>query len=317
MQKTDKVTRILMLYQKLLDGAIVKKSTFALENKITERTFERDIDDIRIFLSEIYEVKELIYDKLNDGYRLIGCQKKSFTEFEFFVIAKILFGSRALRKDEMLGTIEALQSELPKYSQDRVKRLIDNEIFYYQSPYHNTAVMKMCWDLGQCILRKVIVELTYEKYDKTFIKMRVFPDAVIFSDYYFYLIVYLTEEEHRYPAFYRIDRIKEFKILEHCDMVRNIDIGEMRKKLQKMYAGNVCKVKFWCSKKAVEPMSDCLPDAKVTGRDDSSVLVEAEVFDVGFVKWVVSQLDAVEVLEPQNIRQMIKEKIAALYKKYQ
>lgn len=34
MQKTDKVTRILMLYQKLLDGAIVKKSTFALEIKL-------------------------------------------------------------------------------------------------------------------------------------------------------------------------------------------------------------------------------------------------------------------------------------------
>lgn len=317
MQSTDKVTRILMLYQQLLQGNIVNKTAFTVENQITERTFERDIDDIRLFLSEFYEIKELIYDKLNAGYKFIGPQEKLFTEFEFLVITKILVGSRALRKDEMLGTVKALQYELPKHSQDRVKHLIDNEIFHYQSPYHNMAIIKMCWDLGQCILRKVEIELTYEKQDKTLIKRKIFPETVIFSDYYFYLIAYLTEEEHRYPAFYRIDRIKEFKILEHCDMVRNIDIGEMRKKLQKMYAGNVCKVKFSCSKKAVEPMSDCFPDAKVTGRDGSSMLVEAEVFDVGFVKWVISQLDAIEVLEPQNIRQMIKEKIAALYKKYQ
>lgn len=49
MQSTDKVTRILMLYQQLLNGNIVKKATFALEHQITERTFERDIDDIRLF----------------------------------------------------------------------------------------------------------------------------------------------------------------------------------------------------------------------------------------------------------------------------
>lgn len=58
-------------------------------------------------------------------------------------------------------------------------------------------------------------------------------------------------------------------------------------------------------------MSDCFPDAKVTGRDDSSVGLKK--FWCRFVKWVISQLDAIEVLEPQNIRQMIKEKYA-LYK---
>jgi len=317
MQKTDKVTRILMLYQQLLSGNIVKKVTFALEHQITDRTFERDINDIRIFLSESYARTELIYDKFVDGYKFTWCQKKVFTEFEFLVISKVLFASKALRKDEMIGTINALQAELPKHSQDRVKHLLDNEIFHYQSPSHNKAIIKMCWDLGQSILRKVKIELIYEKQDKKLIKRNVFPKNVIFSDYCFYLIAYLTEEEHRYPAFYRIDRIKEFKILEHCDMVRSIDIGEIRKKLQKMYAGNVCKVKFSCSKKVVEPMLDCFPDAKIIGRVNSRVLVEAEVFDIGFVKWVVSQFDDVEVLEPQNIRQRIKEKIAALYKKYQ
>lgn len=180
MQSTDKVTRILMLYQQLLNGNIVKKATFALEHQITERTFERDIDDIRLFLSEFYEIKELIYDKSNAGYKFIGSQEKSFTEFEFLVITKILFGSRALRKDEMLGTVKALQNELPKHSQDRVKHLIDNEIFHYRSPYHNMAIIKMCWDLGQCILRKVEIELTYEKEDKTLIKRKIFPENVIF-----------------------------------------------------------------------------------------------------------------------------------------
>ncbi|WP_302298197.1 helix-turn-helix transcriptional regulator [Phascolarctobacterium faecium] len=317
MQSTDKVTRILMLYQELLNGNIVKKATFVLEHQITERTFERDIDDIRLFLTEFYETKELIYDQLNDGYKFIGNQEKVFTEFEFLIIAKILFGSRALRKDEMIETVNTLKDELPKYNQDRVKHLLDNEIFHYHSPSHNKAIIKMCWDLGQCILRKVIIEMTYEKQDKRLIKRLVFPEAVIFSDYYFYLIASLAEEQYKYPAFYRVDRIKEFRIIEHVNIVRNIDIGEMRKKLRKMYSGNLCKVRVKCNETVVEPMLDCFPDAKVINKVANCVFVEAEVFDIGFVKWAVSQLDDIEVLEPQNIRQIIKEKIAAVYKKYQ
>ena len=179
------------------------------------------------------------------------------------------------------------------------------------------AIIKMCWDLGQCILRKVIIEMTYEKQDKRLIKRLVFPEAVIFSDYYFYLIASLAEEQYKYPAFYRVDRIKEFRIIEHVNIVRNIDIGEMRKKLRKMYSGNLCKVRVKCNETVVEPMLDCFPDAKVINKVANCVFVEAEVFDIGFVKWAVSQLDDIEVLEPQNIRQIIKEKIAAVYKKYQ
>ena len=69
MQSTDKVTRILMLYQQLLQGNIVNKTAFTVENQITERTFERDIDDIRLFLSDSYATTELVYDKFIDGYK--------------------------------------------------------------------------------------------------------------------------------------------------------------------------------------------------------------------------------------------------------
>lgn len=317
MQKTDKVTRILLLYQQLLSGNIVKKATFALEHQITERTFERDINDIRIFLSESYARTELIYDKFVDGYKFTGCQKKTFTEFEFLVISKVLFASKALRKDEMIGTINALKAELPKHSQDKVKHLLDNEIFHYQPPSHNKAIIKMCWDIGQSILRKVKIELIYEKQDKKLIKRNVFPKSVIFSDYYFYLIAYLPKEEYKYPLFYRLDRIKEFRIIKHVNNVdRCIDVVELNKKMHKMYAGKECLVKFKCNKIVVEKTIAAFPDAVVVGEYDAGAIMEAKVLDKSFIKWTVSQLDDIEVLEPQNIRQRIKEKITALYKKY-
>lgn len=105
------------------------------------------------FLSEFYEIKELIYDKLNDGYKFIGPQEKSSTEFEFLVITKILFWQRGPYVKMRWEQLKALQYELPKHSQDRVKHLIDNE-FSLSITYHNMAIIKMCWDLGQCILRK-------------------------------------------------------------------------------------------------------------------------------------------------------------------
>ena len=315
MQSTDKVTRILMLYQQLLQGNIVNKTAFTVENQITERTFERDIDDIRLFLSDSYATTELVYDKFIDGYKFTGCQKKTFTEFEFLVISKVLFASKALRKDEMIGTVNALQSELPKHSQERVKHLLDNEIFHYQSPSHDKAIIKMCWDLVQSMLRKVQIELIYEKQDKKLIERTIFPESVIFFDYYFYLIAYLPEE-YRQPVFYRLDRIKEFRIIEHVNVDRCIDVAERRKKLQKMYAGKECLVKFKCNQIIVEKTIAIFPDAVVVGEYDSGVIMEAKVLDKSFIRWTVGRLDAIEVLEPQNIRQMIKEKITALYKKY-
>lgn len=65
---TDKNTRILRLYDDLINGKVVNKTTFSINCKISERTFDRDIQDIRLFLSEKFSPTELLFDKSKNGY---------------------------------------------------------------------------------------------------------------------------------------------------------------------------------------------------------------------------------------------------------
>ena len=48
-----KITRLLFLFSKLINGEKVNKTVFCFEHDCSPRTFDRDIQEIRLFLSEI------------------------------------------------------------------------------------------------------------------------------------------------------------------------------------------------------------------------------------------------------------------------
>ena len=49
----DKITRLLILYSSLINGDEINKTMFCFENDCSPRSFDRDIEDIRLFLSEV------------------------------------------------------------------------------------------------------------------------------------------------------------------------------------------------------------------------------------------------------------------------
>ena len=64
----DKITRILLLYKKLMSGEKVNKSEFCNETHCLHRSFDRDIEDIRNFFCDSFELEELIYDRRENAY---------------------------------------------------------------------------------------------------------------------------------------------------------------------------------------------------------------------------------------------------------
>ena len=67
----DKSNRILSIYSKLMNGAIVDKSEEALNSGVNERTIQRDIYDIRNHLEQEITTQgvknEVIYDRAKKG----------------------------------------------------------------------------------------------------------------------------------------------------------------------------------------------------------------------------------------------------------
>lgn len=89
----DKITRILILYRLLMHGDLINKYSASLEFGISERSFDRDIQDIRLFLSESFSNLELVYDEERRGYCIKNLNlKREIAIGECYILIKLLLG---------------------------------------------------------------------------------------------------------------------------------------------------------------------------------------------------------------------------------
>ena len=64
---------ILDLYARFLEGDVINKAEEAIRFHVDERSIQRDIDDIRIYLADrkiigLGECRNIIYDRMQKGY---------------------------------------------------------------------------------------------------------------------------------------------------------------------------------------------------------------------------------------------------------
>lgn len=137
--KNGKIERVLGIYTKLLNGYIVNKAAEANEYGVNERSIQRDVDDIRNYL-ELEAVNSgcinnVIYDRLNKGYRLEKVQKRSLTDKEIIEICKILLKSQEVDRQEMSKMVEKLiASCVPKNNKKIIAELLNQEEFRRVNP---------------------------------------------------------------------------------------------------------------------------------------------------------------------------------------
>lgn len=179
----DKVGRVLLLFWQLYCGNKISKETFCFEMDIDRRTFDRDIAAVRNFLAESYSGREIIFEPKGKFYYMTGSRKRMMTEVELTAIANILLGSRALRKDEMSGLIESLK-QVTEYIHSDIERELTHWTGKYDGSYHYSAVLKMQWDLLQCINRKLLIRMQYLDHEGKGEQLEVIPLELFFHQYH-------------------------------------------------------------------------------------------------------------------------------------
>lgn len=314
-QDTNKMGRILYIYSKIMDGAVVKKSELAERFGVNERSIQRDIDDIRTYMQnnmiqDGYQ-HSIIYDRMKKGYRLEKISLLKLTNSELLAISKILLDSRAFPKDEMERIMEKiLLSSVPAESQKMIHELISNELFHYVEPRHGINVTESLWEIGEAIRQNRYIEISYQRSkDKKIVTRKLKPLAIIFSEYYFYLTAFIDEKDEvrkyfevlndSFPTIYRIDRIKQFEVLDEQFYVPykdRFEEGEFRKRIQFMYGGKLQKVKFKYTGTDVDAILDRLPTAQIMEETEAGYVISAEVFGKGIEMWLRSQGENVELL---------------------
>ena len=105
-----KIIRVLEIYTRLLNGAVINKEEEAERYRVAKRSIQRDIDSIREYLRRT-DNKSGVYDLVNYDYRKKGyclehIYKVKLKSSEILAICKILLESRSMTKREMTDILD-------------------------------------------------------------------------------------------------------------------------------------------------------------------------------------------------------------------
>lgn len=315
MKQDDKTYRLLDTYTRLQNGDVINKRETAQHLGVTERSIQRDIEDIREFLNdrmvENGVKNDVVYDHHKRGYYMEKSESAKLSNEEILAICKILLDSRAFTKEEMTAMLDKLlMCCVPAENRRLVEDLIANERFHYIEPRHQKVFIDKMWEIGMAIRESRYIEITYGRTkDSQVVKRKIQPQAIMFSEFYFYLAANIQnidrEKEFQnandiYPTIYRIDRIRELRVLDEHFRIPykdRFEEGEYRKRIQFMYGGRLRKIRFWYKGMSVEAVLDRLPTARIIEEKDGKTLIEAEIFGDGINMWLRSQGDFVEIVK--------------------
>ena len=335
-EKMEKTFRILDIYIRLCEGKIINKKEEAEKFAVDERSIQRDIDEIRKYLGERVvnypgESRYVEYSREQNGFVMEGGKGSLMTNSEILAVSKILLESRAFTKSEMDDILSKLIAGcVPEKNIKLVSDLISNEKFHYVALRNSSAIQDKLWEIGEEVKNQNLLEISYRKGGETekIITSVIQPLAVVFSEYYFYLIANIVKKSkqgyfvriYEYPAVYRIDRIVEYREMGQKFRINYADRfeeGEFRKRIQFMYQGKLLKLQFKYRGGNVESVLDRLPTARIVWEKDGVQLIEAEVYGKGILMWLLSQGENVEIIKPVALREEMKTKLQNMLKLYE
>lgn len=319
-----KVSRILSIFKRLNNGAIIKKAIEAKRFNVNKKTIQRDIEDIRDYLAETQKDGdncELIYSHTKKGYIMTNSSERCFKGPEILAIVKVLLESRAFCHQELDLLFNKLLLQVSPLEKQQIQEVIRNEKFHYAPVRHNKLLINNLWTLSQAMKEQWLVKICYKKENEaqSFIRV-VEPQGIIFSEYYFYLIACIYDANYDFPAVYRVDRIQEIEILDkhyavsYCNRFQE---GEFRKCVQFMNSGPLLRVRFKYWGESIEAVMDRLPTARVLGCEGNVYSLEAEVFGKGIKMWFLSQAQYLEVVGPEEFREEMRKTVKEMARFYE
>lgn len=301
----NKGQRLLGIYHRLSQGELISKEVLAREYGVTEKSIQRDIDDIRSYLAGDKDegAADICYDRQAKGYRLVEEESRCLTRKEILAMAKILLESRAFAKEELHTILDKLIEACPREGRKVVEDMIRNETFCYVPPRHGKKLLDALWDISLFIKNREIIRFSYKRQDGAEKEHTAKPVALLFSEFYFYLVAY-KEEETEFPTIFRVDRIRTMeKTGNHFQMPYQdrFKDGEFRKRVQFMYPGVLRRVTFTYSGPSVEAVLDRLPTARILSHKGGIYTLTAEAYGKGLDMWLGSQEKWVKVLQSEEV----------------
>lgn len=300
---SNKGFRMLSIYERLNKGEVIIKSELAKSYSVSEKTIQRDIDDLRAYLAEEHQFERdaaVCYDRRKQGYYLVRYEREWLTNEEVLSLAKVLLESRALNKMELKQLMDKLLLQVVPNDRKIVEEIIKSEYACYVPLQHGKPLLSPLWELSQGVNARDVISFDYMRMDGSERTHVVKPVAIMFSEFYFYLIAFLADGSKQSPTVFRVDRIANMKKTGEKFVVpysERFSDGEFRKRIQFMYSGELRRVTFEFSGPSIEAVLDRLPTAEIISCNNDIYTVKVEAYGSGIDMWIRSQGHNIRVIK--------------------
>ena len=313
---------MLEIFMRSLRGEAVSVKKLADEYGVSTKSISRDISSIQNFLAEHRELMqnaEITYSHKDKAYRLSN--DEFLKNKELFALVKILLGSRSLNRDDMLRIIEKLKSFTTTGDRESLEHIIRKEVYHYHEVKADCpSVIDNLWKVIGAIEDRRMLSIDYFQKSRNRVKVKLLPAAVMFSEYYFYLIAYVADDPTFRAQHFRIDRIVGItEHREHFELTKeqDFDEGALRERNQFMFPGENIKIRFEFWGSSLQAVLDRIPTAKVIEKRGDVNVIEAEVNDGrGIIMYLLSLGEYARVLSPAPFVEKLKREIEAMRNLY-
>ena len=320
--ETAKKDRMLEIFFRFLHGEAISVKQLALEYSVSTKSISRDLSEIQAFLAEHRELMqnaELRYSYKEKAYTMHS--DEFLHNSELFALVKLILGCRCFPKEQVLLLLEKLKRFTTTSDHEKLNKIMRKEVYHYHEVKSDCPnVIDHLWALIQAIDTKQLITVTYYKMNREEVKRKIKPAAVMFSEYYFYLIAYAADDENDQRKYFRIDRITAMTLhREHFALDRRYDFdeGDLRKREQFMFPGIPMKIRFAFSGLSLQAILDRLPTAKVIEKNTTESIIEAEVnYGRGLLMYLLSQGAWVKILSPQPLIDDMKAELTNMQTQY-
>lgn len=206
------------------------------------------------------------------------------------------------------------------------EKLKDYQIYSVNSKTENAEVIKNIEDISSSIYNNHKIKFEYWKYEITnklekqiVSTPTVSPFAIVYNKQEFYFIGIKDGQDKFYH--YRLDRMKNVKELNEKITIKKTksQIRDFAESTVEMFGGKKEEIEAVCNKCLLNAIFDIFGKnvtiEKIPGNDEKFKLI-VDSNPMGFRMWAMRNIDMVEVIRPENLRNEMREIVENAIERY-
>jgi predicted DNA-binding transcriptional regulator YafY len=308
--------RVLEILKRLQRNETIIMNNATEEFSVSRAQIQRDIKALNEFFTHSNKVAEYVRGK--KGYDL-NAKGDFFTIDDALIILLFLYGSRAFNKEELKRFSDKMIMLFSPSQQIKLREFFQSYLYHYK-PVQEQDLFELFYTCFQAISQKRILKFTYTNNAGQTREREVIPFTIAYHDRKFYLFARRKGLEGGDPFPWQLDRIENCVITNQKFSLSpdDIKVGEYLQQAFYMYGGNLQKVRLKVKESNIPFLKRQFPVVSINATNAQEWLdVRLEVRGLEGIKlWVLQQGQYVEVLEPMELREKVKDDIAQMYHMY-